>query len=116
MVEVTDEMRRIVHKLDTMSGEYVDNVDYLIRSIIELHEQSKPEPVGYAWVKLAPADEATYPTIDQLAMCKPFNGSALLMTLIHDNHPQFSRLFFKDLRGLYKDIYGHSLLATLAHI
>ena len=52
MIEVTEEMRCIVHKLDTLSGEYVDNVDYVIRSIIELHEANKPkpEPVGYAWI------------------------------------------------------------------
>ena len=50
MIEVTEEMRCIVHKLDTLSGEYVDNVDYVIRSIIELHEQSKPKPEPVAWM------------------------------------------------------------------
>ena len=64
---------------------------------LKAYEQSK-------WVKFDAEDESTYPPIDQIVMCKPFNEPTLQMSLIHDSHPQFDGFFFEDVRGFYTDV------------
>ena len=67
------------------------------RKALEAYEAGK-------WVKFDVDDESTYPPLDQVVMCKPFNEPVLQMSLIHDAHPQFDGLFFEDERGFYTDI------------
>lgn len=74
---------------------YID-VDTL-RKALEVYEASK-------WVQFDVNDESTYPPLDQVVMCKPFNEPVLQMSLIHDTHPQFDGFFFEDVRGFYTDI------------
>ena len=51
---ITDEMRNLVDEklgyIDYGWSKWDGYRDETIRRIIELHEQSKPEPVGYAWI------------------------------------------------------------------
>ena len=68
-----------------------------MRKALEAYEASK-------WVKFDVNDESTYPPLDQVVMCKPFNEPVLQMSLIHDAHPQFDGFFFEDVRGFYTDI------------
>ena len=69
----------------------------LMRKALEAYEASK-------WVKFDVDNESTYPPVDQVVMCKPFNEPTLQMSLIYDSHPQFDGFFFEDERGFYKDL------------
>lgn len=68
-----------------------------MRKALEAYEASK-------WVRFDVNDESTYPPLDQVVMCKPFNEPVLQMSLIHDAHPQFDGFFFEDVKGFYTDI------------
>lgn len=98
---ITDEQVRIACK--AFYGNHIqpdcccDEELQVIRRALKAYEQSK-------WVKFDVNDESTYPPLDQVVMCKPFNEPVLQMSLIHDAHPQFDGFFFEDERGFYRDI------------